>query len=793
MSRYLPPLSVLIPADKLPDSLGFINTVFSKLYFRNLIVNKSFYGEEAYYKIVIVTKTKIGLNILGDNGLELLLNPDSVEGTVSEFPLSFSYYWPIIKYIRGFDLSQFDFSISAIFDLLLKVAGMDEVQLLKGIANNIYSSYGDEDEEDTYQLFIDDFNNNHNPVTPIIYNNNIYNDDLIAEDILLQMSSNGNDYNIIDIIFSDYLAQNDDFGTIEYKLERLFYTSLGLFKLDYIFKDLLTPKISASLDSLSLALAFPRTWLKPIDPATNEPYTNENIKSMLKFNVGSLHFSTENGLEFKNENHLSFDKSEIGNTGLTLFFSNMKFDLSKTSNIPEATAAGYSDDFRGVFVESAEIGLPKKWFGDSGTALELVGENLLIGTGGFSGTIGLNASNTTDGTLWKNLGGDGFRMGFTSFDITFKQNTIISSNIRAKLEIPKFQNKNNQPLQIDVIGSFANNGDFNLTAAMSPGLEAKISDFVNFKFNTFEIGRQGKNFYLGTSCDVWFPDNSAINKIIGNQKIVLPKVRIYSNGKFELVGGNAVIPTNINLTLGPINVAVTGINFGSYQRKVGGVDRQYNYWGFDGAISINPLGIDVRGDGVKYYYTVDGAGDDDSFLHIQTIAVDLVIPGNVSPDKAAVIINGMVSIPAPGVSPEYKGSIALKIPKVKIGAGAAMRLAPKRPAFIVDAIVDLPSPIPIGPVGIYAFRAILGFRYVAEKEAVGLTSGKHTWYDYFVAPPQRGIHIDKFSGPESERVKNSKFPFSLGAGAVLGTSVDGGKIISVRAMLILSLPSMFMI
>jgi hypothetical protein len=72
MPIYMPPLSVLISTDKLPSGLGFINTVFSELYFRNLIVDKSFYNEEAYYNIIIVSKSKIGLNILGgDDGLKL--------------------------------------------------------------------------------------------------------------------------------------------------------------------------------------------------------------------------------------------------------------------------------------------------------------------------------------------------------------------------------------------------------------------------------------------------------------------------------------------------------------------------------------------------------------------------------------------------------------------------------------------------------------------------------------------------------------------------------------------------
>ncbi|MFD2434926.1 hypothetical protein ACFSO9_16125 [Mesonia maritima] len=149
------------------------------------------------------------------------------------------------------------------------------------------------------------------------------------------------------------------------------------------------------------------------------------------------------------------------------------------------------------------------------------------------------------------------------------------------------------------------------------------------------------------------------------------------------------------------------------------------------------------------------------------------------------IINGALSIPDPGESGEYQGEISLKLPKAKIAAYAAMRLHPKYPAFVVDANVDLPKPIPIGPVGIYGFRGLLGYRYLVEKEAVGLASDAK-WQEYYKAPP-RGIHISKFSQPED--TENYQNPIALGAGAIFGTSFDGGSLLSVRAMLVLSLPT----
>lgn len=403
--------------------------------------------------------------------------------------------------------------------------------------------------------------------------------------------------------------------------------------------------------------------------------------------------------------------------------------------------------------------------------------------------------------MWFKLGKNpdkAWRIGFDRFDLLFHHGEVVESNLHAQLVIPKLRRRNgetndNGETIIDLVGHWNNEENFNLTAAFLPtGLDFTLFNFVTINMLSAEVGRQDDNFYIGTSCEIWF-ENAIMDKILDGQKIVIPHLRIYDNGTMEIVGGTGFIPTNISLNLGPIEIAVTGIHFGSHQQEHNGVMRKYNYWGFDGAISLDPLGIDARGEGIKYYYTIDNDehdGNGDTFLRIQTIEVDLVIPGTASPESAIAIIHGMVSIPEPGVSPEYIGEVSLKLPKAKIAGGAAMRLQPKHPAFLIDAHIDLPAPIPLGPLGIYGFRGLLGFRYVAEKEAVGLVSGEDTWYDYYTYPP-KGVHISKFSGPE--RTADYDMPISIGAGAVLGTSFDSGTILSMRMMMLLSMPTMFLL
>ncbi|MAN28803.1 MULTISPECIES: hypothetical protein [Mesonia] len=794
MPRYIPPLSLLISVNDLPSSLGFVenslNSIFSKLYFKDFYSEGSIHTHEVNYNITIVSFERLGLNIGGEEGFSLILNPSFVEGNTSEFPMSILYNWPLLNYIRSFDIETFDFSIEAIYNLLLDIGNIDEAQLLSTLVNVFYPDFAEDESEDTFQKFIDDFNTNNNPATPLTYNI-LSSEKEIIEDLITQLSSNGNEYSVFDIALNDYLSSDDDFGSVQKKLERLFYDVFGNFKIDN-FQNFLVPNFSASLNSLFLALEFPRTWLKPINPSTLEVIEDEAVKSRLTYNAGSLSYHSEKGFEFGQLDSFDLTPSQIGNTGLSIDINNLKFDFRTDKNIPEADADGRPTNFQGVYADLVSIGLPKAWFSNTDVfSLQIVGRNLLIGTGGISGTISLetvadNNPNNGNDYLTTEIGGWG--IGFNYFDLTFKQNVITYSRLEARLEIPGLAKQSGGDDYLYMSGDLNTEGDFNLTFSKPDGIEFTLFNFVTFNITSAKLGRLDNDFYIGASCEIWF-QNGIMDKILGGRKIVVPEINFYDNGRMEIVGGTTSIPVNVSLNLGPVEVAVTGIHFGSHQEN----DRKYNYWGFDGAISLDPLGIDARGEGIKYYYTVDNdehGGNGDSFLRIQTIEVDMVIPGSASPESAMAIIHGMLSIPQPGDSPEYIGEMTLKLPQPKITASASMRLMPKYPAFAVDAAVSFPAPIPLGPVGIYGFRGLLGYRYVAEKEAVGLTSGQDSWYDYYKYPPQ-GIHLSKFSNPEeTEGYQN---PIAVGAGAVAGTLFDGGETLSVRAMLLLSLPSVFMI
>lgn len=302
-----------------------------------------------------------------------------------------------------------------------------------------------------------------------------------------------------------------------------------------------------------------------------------------------------------------------------------------------------------------------------------------------------------------------------------------------------------------------------------------------------ELGKEDDDFYIGTSGTLQF--EGFLKETLKLGPIEIERLRIYSDGSIEFKGGSIQLIDPIVLPLGPVNITVSAFHYGSHQKEVNGVMRKFNYFGFDGGVSIDPLGIEVRGDGVKYYYCVDDVDGHEKpkpYLQIKTLYLDLTLPAN---SGSLAQINGWVTIPEPGVSKEYAGGITLQIPSVKLAGKADIKLMPKYPAFIIDCELEPPVPIPLGSFAIYGFRGLLGYRYVAEKQAIGLTS-ENTWYEYYKAP-KLGINVNKFSGPD--RSVNYNTLISLGAGATLGTSADDGYTFSIKAMALFSIPSLFMI
>lgn len=802
-TKYYPALSDIVTINDLPEALNFleegIQILFSRIYYKNLQFSKSIRGDSAFYSLDIVSTKKLAIELPG-TGIFLVLNPDHQDHSISSFPLTVEWEWKVLAFRAYFKLDNFSFSINDYFNLLIDVFNIDESYSLDLAVRKFVIPYNQSISR-VHQL-VDDLNLYYN--ISIAYPINI---DTEFDDIILQLHDQAN-VTAYEAIMLIYIM----IGSLNEQQDRLnsFFSDFIPQDLTKFVKELILPKARATL-ALSAAIEFPRNMLTPVYPegtiiggqdVSYQPIP-EPAKAMFSFAEALFYADTTQGFGYNMDLSLStVTPVQIGNTGLILNIHNLKIDLSTTSNFPEADADGRPLEFMGVYTEQADILLPSNWFiKDDGViqTLKISGKHLLIGTGGISGTIALETIDTgnppgaTD-FFWVNLGKDpntAWKIGFHSFDLTFSQGDVVSSNIVAGLKIPKFTKPNGDPAIIEVHGHLEANGDFKLTASTTPPYPTiEFGEVFKLHMKSVELGREDNDFFIGAAADIEF--KGILSNLLEGQGITIgAALRIYSNGRidFKVDGGSLVLPKAVKLKIGPVELSVSAIHFGAHEREKDGQIRKYNYFGFDAGVNIGIAGIDARGDGIKFYYTIDdGPGKPhDSYLHVQTIHVDLIIPANSS--DPSVMIKGWLSLPEPGGFPEFKGGVNLKIKNPRIAGYVDMRLAPKYPAFLIEAGIELPNPIPLGPVSIYGFKGLLGYRYVAEKQAIGMTSD-NTWYEYYTAPT-KGVGVEKFSRPD--QTEQYSFPFSLGVGAIIGDTMAAGNIISANAMLLLSLPSMVMV
>jgi len=390
--------------------------------------------------------------------------------------------------------------------------------------------------------------------------------------------------------------------------------------------------------------------------------------------------------------------------------------------------------------------------------------------------------------LWKRLGGEnGFAIGFEKFDITFKQNKVIGSNIAGFLQINRFKYPTGHPLHsnpvhINVQGHLYDNGGFELTASSDVGLEMEIPGAFMYSMTSLKLGKNDDgDYFIGTSGKIYF--RGLLEEILDIKYIEINGLKVYSDGAIEFEEGSIVLTSPKTLDLGPVKMTISAIHYGMTRMEEGGHMHKFAYFGFDGGVKIDPFGLEVRGDGVKFYYCVDDSSIAPK-LRIKTLYIDLTVPANT---KFATI-KGWVTIPQPGESEFYQGSLSVEIPSAKLSGMAEIDFRPKYPAFYLDTRFDFATPIPLGPISMYGFQGLLGYRYLAAKE--GVTPTAESWYAYYKAP-RLGMNRPKFLGPE--KTAGSGTPVSIGAGASLGTTGDDGFTFNVKALALLSIPSMFML
>lgn len=791
---FYPKLNQLISIENLPEPIskidGLVDALIDDLYYNNLQFSLSPLGDAGFFKLELLILKRLGFEIPGTGGMELLLNPNLVEGggNTTILPITAQYRWEVVKFFNELRASGYSGDPIAIFNIVREILDIQPQEMLQGIIAVFI------DDSNPNQKFVDDYNSTRNPNTPLILNGGFGSN--IISDLAIQIRNNND--TVFATALEEYILSGSSTDVLD-RLKLFFNYWLDQVDFDEILKKLLVPRARVSLEDINIALQFPRTIFQPLD-VNDEVIPDENVKSALTFDIGRLEFNTESGFHFEGEGNFSFQKSMILNSGFSLELFDMRLDLSSESNIPEATADGRPVDFIGAYITEGIIGFPQFWnHDDSNSTGQIVARNLLVGTGGISGTLGLEAKTAGNPSplISANFGG-GFQISLNAFNITFQQNSIIESNIHGSMQIPGFKDSQGNVAEINIDVWIGTDGEFSVTASEDQGITAlNIPGVLDVRIDSLTVGRKEDRFFVAVSGGIEFEDQGGTIGQFLPDEIDIQKLIIWQDGEVELEGGTLVLPTALTLKIGPVELSITAIGFGSHTQVHNGIERKYKFFEFSGGVSINPGGVDARGDGIKFYFTVDDDEVGQSkhvFVRIQGIGIDIIIPGNAKPKDAALLLSGYLAMkdPAPGneaAGTEYAGGIEFVLPKLKMGGSAAMRLNPKVPAFIVDIGLEISTPIPLGPtgLGIYGFRALVGQRYVATRSAAGVADdGK--WWEYYKAKIaqdyKEGIQVSKFDQTNG---------FSLGAGVSLATASDTGKAFSSKIFFLLSLPEVFLL
>lgn len=800
---YQPSLISLIAIPQLPESIlsNFknIHAKLAEIKLKEIQISIDNYNDSKCYYVKLAIGEIISFDFFG-SGIILVINPDS-ENQETILPVSLTIQNRFESISGAKSVQNFNGNLSDFFYVFLKVLNIDE----KLLFFEVFSIFR---KDNTKEDFINTINNIYE-LNPPLQNNSEYEISLDFEDIVKQIESNDELHSKeIDIItlLCEVLFQSD---LVEDK-EEFFKRVFSAFDLDNpietIWKYLL-PEIDASI-IISPRILIPRKYIIPVK---SDGTIETDINKQLGLDIAETNFkfSTSGKFGINTETLISlappYTKGLIPNTDFSISFETIKLDLSQKTNIKEAILDNRPTDFIGVYLTEASIGFPAKWNHDpedSANTAQIKARNLLIGTGGISGSISLEAIDpeAEETPLLKLRLGENFNISLDAFSLTFQQNEIINSQISGKLTLPSFKKKVEEeyiedPVELDIEVFIGNNGDFKISAMPVEEMSFYIEKVAKITVNSLAIGEEDDKFYADISGEIDFSELTANLPNISSDmptNVPIRKLRVWEDGKMEFDAGKIHLPRSVTVYIGLSRLVVNSLLFSSTELYHDGKKRTYNVIGFDGDLSISPGGINMQGDGIKIYYTTDNVTDSDPeinrpahvFIRLEKLDITIVVPEGSDRADAQFYLHGTLSIKnkdGEGASElqHYSGSIDFAINKAKISGSAAIEYTPQIPRWFIDAQVDISSGIKMGTSGlsIYGFKGLVGKgkRFVKDEE--------ETWWKFY-KKPTKGINQTKFQDQNG---------FALGLGVSIASETNEGKPFSSIVTLILGLPDVVML
>lgn len=547
---------------------------------------------------------------------------------------------------------------------------------------------------------------------------------------------------------------------------------------------------SLTLNNVRLSLRFDPSILKPAAFNEGDP-VGEFVEILV---TGSFRINSSFDISVEGFDAVKLTPAMIGDSGVIVAANDVKFDLSRTTALPEVTAAGFDESFIGVFIGEAKVSLPKGL--PELTPEDLILKKCVIGSGGVSGELHADYTHEQRSfdpqtkTFSGKGAGDFFGLPFCidSVDIVFKQNALKESKIAGQIMLPYFDKRLAVEIGIDLNGAFA--------VKVAGAVEREDS----YDANTGLLILEKENLIrvVVESITISVVNDKFIAKLSGkiaplfgeDQGLSWPSFKVNelsidSQGNVHLEGEWLDLPNQHTLDFHGFKLEIAKIGFGS-------TDDGGKWIGFTGGIKLVdalPAGASVEGLRLTWY--------DDNLKPIAVtlngVGVEFEVPGVVK-FKGTVSYSGPLSntivTPDDETVERFDGSICLKLIALNLEidavfvVGSATGVRGNYNFFAIYLGAELPAGIPLWSTG-------LGLYGVAGLFALQMEPNRkpdEKWYG--VGPTEGWFKRNGIIGVTDLKTKWDPNPQSLafGAGVTIGTVADNGFMFAGRVLLVIVLP-----
>jgi hypothetical protein len=450
------------------------------------------------------------------------------------------------------------------------------------------------------------------------------------------------------------------------------------------------------------------------------------------------------GLDVEYTNELNLPLSEVAGSGVQVAMRKLSWNFRSGETLPRAQAAGIADEFIGFGCETAELRLANLVDGFP----DLLLENCLIGTGGFSGTTAAEFNPV----LSLNLGG--FVIDVSRIAIGFRQSRLVLGEMQATLRnLPFFDTDVAVRLEF---------GEGGLRVQLLPTngvlLELRKPDLIRMTVASAELSVRAGVAALALS-------GSIALEVAGPGGLTLPSfeiksLRIASDGSVSIDGGLINLPKGTRVSIGGFGLELSQVGLGTEPNG-------NRFVTFSGALQLGEgIPLTAAVDGLKIIWNANGFVG----FELAGIALSFEIEGILRFD-------GMIHFDDANNRFDGAGRVELIALQLSVEARILIARQDQFTALFIYLLLRSPVGIPVFATGLafYGFEALYGQHVEPDK------SPPELWYrDWYRRPDIGPVDTRKW--------KIQRNSYAFGAGIILGTLPDGGYAVSAKGLLLIVIP-----